>query len=376
MLELMGDVEGEEGRRLVRSGERYFKVGSLLWQAAERHQAGSTRSALSSWLDLDHPVENRSGDEHPVMKALDRLLQAAGQAAAPSRVRGRVDVDAGRIVAPLGALLRPLISASPIYFVLLVVLMATNVLALAAMPVGHGSSPLRDAVLIAAAMFAIMALHEVGHSAAASALGCRTRRIGLGLLLGMPVFYADVSEIWRLGPVKRVVVNLAGVQIQLAIGVLLALWVFSGGRGSGVVAALAAVNLLSVVVNLMPFAKLDGYWIVADLLDVHDLHSRGWARIKDLFKRGTIRAGDGKEIAVLAYAVGLAAFTLYAAAAFADWLWRIGSAVATDPHHGLSKVLGTPLSWLAFAYAVVRLVRAAAHLAVRLCRTPLEGKTA
>ena len=54
-------------------------------------------------------------------------------------------------------------------------------------------------------------LHEIGHATATSFFGASHGGIGGGFYLFSPVYFADVTDIWRLKKWQRIVVNVAGV---------------------------------------------------------------------------------------------------------------------------------------------------------------------
>lgn len=74
-------------------------------------------------------------------------------------------------------------------------------------------------------------LHELGHASAANYFGIKTGEIGIGLYLNFPVFYTDVSNIWRLEIKKRCIVNVAGVYFQTILtSVFVALFALTSGE--------------------------------------------------------------------------------------------------------------------------------------------------
>ena len=71
-----------------------------------------------------------------------------------------------------------------------------------------------------------------------------------------------------------------------------------------------AMNILSIALNLLPFAKLDGYWIISDLIGLQDLNKRSFALLGRLIRN---RADNDilpklQFIAVIANAIGLVIF--------------------------------------------------------------------
>ncbi|MGD9545948.1 MAG: hypothetical protein AB7V45_00240 [Candidatus Krumholzibacteriia bacterium] len=112
--------------------------------------------------------------------------------------------------------------------------------------------------------------HELGHAAALARQGYPPGRLGIGVMVVIPVLFVDVTPVALLPPRGRLVVNAAGASFQLGIGGILALAAGTCEAGwlrdaSGIAAGSA---LGAVLWSLWPFIRSDGYWLVADLLGV------------------------------------------------------------------------------------------------------------
>lgn len=120
--------------------------------------------------------------------------------------------------------------------------------------------------------------HELGHATACSHCGTTPRGIGFGLYINFPVFYSDVSDIWKLSRKDRTLVNLGGVYFQSLF--LLPLLVIFFITGSNILKYFIFTININFIFTLNPFFKFDGYWIMTDLLGVPNLR----ARSKEVFK--------------------------------------------------------------------------------------------
>lgn len=122
-------------------------------------------------------------------------------------------------------------------------------------------------------LFFIMFLHELSHAAAAIKSGIKARSIGLGFYTIMPAMYTDLTDIWKLPKAGRVKVNLAGIFIQLiiGIGIAAALNIVANGVVQSLLWKIYFFNTCLVIMNLVPFLKLDGYWVLSDLLGAPNL---------------------------------------------------------------------------------------------------------
>lgn len=127
----------------------------------------------------------------------------------------------------------------------------------------------------------VKACHEMAHAFAATHYGCRVPSMGIGFMMLTPLLYADVSDVWRLKSRRqRAVVSLAGVFAELVIASLaLFSWSFlAEGPLRSAAFFVAVVSLAtSLLVNLNPFMRFDGYHLLSDILGVDNLQDRSFA---------------------------------------------------------------------------------------------------
>ena len=120
-------------------------------------------------------------------------------------------------------------------------------------------------------MFAAGALwHELGHAAALRREGYAPGGIGAGILVCVPVLYADVSAASLLPRPGRLRVDLAGLAFQTgAAGVLALAAAVPGVPPAAATAARAAAvaSRLAVGYGLLPLPRTDGSWALRDALD-------------------------------------------------------------------------------------------------------------
>ncbi len=138
------------------------------------------------------------------------------------------------------------------------------------------------------------AVHELAHAYTAKAHGCRVPTIGVMLLVFLPLLYTDATDSWRLNRKARLRVGIAGVASELAVASLaLALWSFlPDGPFRSVLFTLATATwLFSLLINLNPLLRFDGYYVLSDWLNQPNLHPRsaalaGWWLREKLFAHG------------------------------------------------------------------------------------------
>jgi putative peptide zinc metalloprotease protein len=143
--------------------------------------------------------------------------------------------------------------------------------------------------LLFAAFFVTKLLHEFGHAFACRVFGGEVHTMGIMLLVFSPVPYVDVTASWAFRERwRRVWVGAAGIYVELFIA---ALATFIWARtGSGLVNSLAyniifVASVSTLVFNLNPLLRFDGYYILADLTDAPNLQIRSRTQVRSWAER-------------------------------------------------------------------------------------------
>jgi putative peptide zinc metalloprotease protein len=124
----------------------------------------------------------------------------------------------------------------------------------------------------------IKVLHELGHAFAVKVFGGEVHEMGIMLLVFSPVPYVDASASSAFpGKWQRVVVGAAGMIVELVIAsVAMFVWV---SVEPGTVRLLAYNTIMiagisTVMFNANPLLRFDGYYILADLIEIPNLRQR------------------------------------------------------------------------------------------------------
>ncbi|MFX0092270.1 MAG: M50 family metallopeptidase [Candidatus Hodarchaeota archaeon] len=126
-------------------------------------------------------------------------------------------------------------------------------------------------------------IHELGHSAAAVRGGIQPGKIGMRFFVLFPVFSIDLNDGWTLNRKKRIELDLGGIGLQSAYGILLL--IASSFIQSALVFDAAAITFTMTIFNLMPFPSFDGYWFLSDALGIPNLRKEGVAQVKAMLTR-------------------------------------------------------------------------------------------
>ena len=137
--------------------------------------------------------------------------------------------------------------------------------------------------LLYLAFFVTKLLHEFGHAFACRVFGGEVHNMGVMLLVFSPVPYVDVTSAWaQRSRARRMWVGAAGMYVELFIAAIMT--VVWAQTGAGVVNSLAynvmfVASVSTLIFNLNPLLRFDGYYILSDLMDVPNLHMRSRAQL-------------------------------------------------------------------------------------------------
>jgi putative peptide zinc metalloprotease protein len=208
------------------------------------------------------PLGMLEGDDASVAAKAPPMLGLA--------LRGGVMPSA--IVLPITRLLAPLF-ASPVVLLSLLGLAAIDVRLL---PGHHLGRAVREISGNPAMVLAIIGLtllggllHELGHATGTHYGGATPGAIGVGIYLLWPVFYNDLNDSYRLNQVGRLRADLGGIYFNALFTVVVG--AFYGISGAAPLLIVIVIEHLTIAQQCLPFVRLDGYYVLSDLIGVPDL---------------------------------------------------------------------------------------------------------
>ncbi len=132
-------------------------------------------------------------------------------------------------------------------------------------------------------------VHELGHLAAAVRYQCKIGEVGFAWMLIAPVAFVDLTDMQRIGSRRqRIAIALGGVYFELLAGLIaLGLWCIwvNDTMGNWLVSFATTAMLGSLLFNLNPLMKLDGYHAMCDLLNRPQLAMDSQVAMKQWLKR-------------------------------------------------------------------------------------------
>ncbi|MEM9940613.1 MAG: efflux RND transporter periplasmic adaptor subunit [Planctomycetota bacterium] len=167
----------------------------------------------------------------------------------------------------------------------------------------------RNLLILFVVLTALKLWHELGHAYACKIRGGAVPDMGAILMAGMPMAYVDVSSSWSFSSKRdRMIVALGGMYFEtLAAGLAVILWSVSG---PGVIKSTAhfvviMAGLITLLFNINPLMRYDGYYVLSDLLGIPNLRSRstqyinGWTKSLSLGTQLDVPRKSGTEMIVM-----------------------------------------------------------------------------
>lgn len=184
-------------------------------------------------------------------------------------------------------------------------------------------------------------IHELGHAFTAHRYGCRVATMGVAFLVLMPVLYTDTSDSWRLPSHRqRLAIGVAGIAAELALAIVATVvWSFlpDGPARNAVFIIASASWVTTLIINLSPFMRFDGYYLLSDLWQIPNLQNRAFAYTRWWMREKLFGLGDPvPELWARSTQRGLLLYTV------GTWIYRlflfIGIAILV--YHVTFKLLG------------------------------------
>ncbi len=146
----------------------------------------------------------------------------------------------------------------------------------------------QESRLYGCGLFGLKVWHELGHGYACKLFGGRVPEMGCKLIVGMPLAYVDASAAWSFPRRRdRILVMLGGMYFELLLAVPAAL-VWAAWPHSALGACAYQIVFMSgvatILFNINPLMKYDGYFILGDMLGISNLQARSVQEVKRVLK--------------------------------------------------------------------------------------------
>lgn len=144
-------------------------------------------------------------------------------------------------------------------------------------------------ILLYAGLVLLKSAHEFGHAYFCRRFGGEVHAMGILLMVFTPIPYMDATSAWGFRERwKRVLVGAAGMIVELFFAAIAALvW---ANTGQGTLHGLAynmmfIASVSTILFNLNPLLRFDGYYILSDLVGIPNLSQRANAQLRHAAER-------------------------------------------------------------------------------------------
>jgi putative peptide zinc metalloprotease protein len=134
----------------------------------------------------------------------------------------------------------------------------------------------------------VKVIHEFGHGLSCKKFGGEVHEMGLLFLCLSPALYCNVSDAWTL-PNKwhRIIISAAGIYVELVIAAAATFIWWNTPTQPFIhnlsLSLMVVCSVSTVVFNANPLMRYDGYYVVADWLEIPNLRERSNRFIKNQF---------------------------------------------------------------------------------------------
>jgi hypothetical protein len=129
------------------------------------------------------------------------------------------------------------------------------------------------------ALAVVKVIHEFGHGLSCKMYGGEVHEMGLLFLCFSPAMFCNVSDAWKM-PNKwhRIVISFAGIYVELIIAAL-ATFVWWNTESHPFIhnlslSLMVVCSVSTVVFNANPLMRYDGYYVLADWLEIPNLREK------------------------------------------------------------------------------------------------------
>lgn len=139
-------------------------------------------------------------------------------------------------------------------------------------------------VLLYLAFFVSVCIHEFAHGTVCRYMGGKVGTAGLMFIFFSPAMYCDISGIRMIeNRRKQITSSAAGIYVNLVCMAFASL-AFTFFR-LPILAAYVVLGFTTIISNIIPVIRLDGYWILSFATGITNLYSKSLKGVKKLFTK-------------------------------------------------------------------------------------------
>jgi putative peptide zinc metalloprotease protein len=162
----------------------------------------------------------------------------------------------------------------------------------------------------------VKVIHEFGHGLSCKAYKGESHEMGFLLMCFSPAMYCNVTDAWTVADKwKRIIISFAGIYVELVIASIATfVWWYTPHLPTVNNIAMALMVLCSVSTfffNANPLMRFDGYYMMADWLEIPNLRDRANRYLTNLFLSTALGIetppeqymAPGRRVLFVAYAI-------------------------------------------------------------------------
>ncbi|MHC5111236.1 MAG: HlyD family efflux transporter periplasmic adaptor subunit [Planctomycetota bacterium] len=147
----------------------------------------------------------------------------------------------------------------------------------------------QNIVLMWITLIGLKIYHELGHAYCCKYFGGHVPEMGAFLILFTPCAYVDATSTWGFQAKRhRIYVCLAGMYFESMLAALAVfVWAMTGPGliNSAAYNAIFLATVVTVLFNINPLMRYDGYYVLSDLVEIPNLRAKSVAHVLGVLKR-------------------------------------------------------------------------------------------
>src|SRR5262249_9990182 len=148
------------------------------------------------------------------------------------------------------------------------------------LPSMHEFFTFKNVAIMWISLGVVKVIHEFGHGLSCKAFGGEVHEMGALFLVFSPCLYCNVSDAWTLPDKwKRILISFAGIYVEFIMIAPIATFIWWNTPANPWINNVAlnimiVCSVSTVVFNANPLMRYDGYYILADWLEIPNLRDR------------------------------------------------------------------------------------------------------
>ena len=158
------------------------------------------------------------------------------------------------------------------------------------LPDYHEFFSFKTAIYLYISLGVVKVIHEFGHGLSCKRFGGEVHEMGALLMCFSPALYCNVSDAWVL-PNKwhRIIISAAGIYVELLIAAISTfVWWYTPTQpfiNNLSLSLMVVCSVSTVVFNANPLMRYDGYYVLADWLEIPNLREKSNRYLSNVCQR-------------------------------------------------------------------------------------------